>query len=86
MVKGRRIDSVCSEQRGNCAITFGTHWAGGIVNNLFTVMELELQLKLSGAKGLTTHLVGLDVAWEAPLSDCLSTALSSLEIPNPREG
>jgi 4-coumarate--CoA ligase len=50
------------------AITFGTHWAGGIVcpvNNLFTVMELASQLKSSGAKGLTTHLAGLEVAREA---------------------
>jgi 4-coumarate--CoA ligase len=52
------------------AVTFGTHWAGGIVcpvNNLFTVGELASQLKSSGAKGLATHLANLEVAREAAL-------------------
>jgi 4-coumarate--CoA ligase len=52
------------------AITFGTLWAGGVicpVNNLFTVGELASQLKLSGARGLTTNLANLEVASEAAI-------------------
>ncbi|KIX00172.1 uncharacterized protein Z518_10309 [Rhinocladiella mackenziei CBS 650.93] len=52
------------------AVTFGTHWAGGVVcpfNNLYTVGELASQLKSSQAKGLATHVTCLEVAREAAL-------------------
>lgn len=51
-------------------ITFGTHWAGGVVcplNNLYTVGELVSQLKSSQAKALVTHTVNLEIAREAAL-------------------
>ncbi|KXT11909.1 hypothetical protein AC579_8581 [Pseudocercospora musae] len=50
------------------AITWGTHWAGGIVspaNPGYTVEELAYQLKDSGAKALITQLPQLPLAIEA---------------------
>jgi 4-coumarate--CoA ligase len=47
------------------AITWGTHWAGGIVspaNPAYTVDELAFQLKDSNAKALITQKPFLDVA------------------------
>lgn len=52
------------------AVTFGTHWAGGVVcpfNNLYTVGELVSQLRSSEAKALTTNVACLEVAREAAL-------------------
>jgi 4-coumarate--CoA ligase len=49
-------------------VTWGTHWAGGVVcpfNNLYTALELSSQLKSSGAKGLVTHVACLQVARKA---------------------
>ncbi len=66
--KGDVMALFAPNSAGIVAITFGTHWAGGIVcpvNNLFAVMKLASQLKLLGAKGLTTHLAGVEVAREA---------------------
>lgn len=50
------------------AITWGTHWAGGVVspaNPAYTVDELEFQLKTAGAKALATHISVLPVAKKA---------------------
>lgn len=50
------------------AITWGTHWAGGVVspaNPGYTVEELVFQLKDSGAKALCTQAEFLPVALEA---------------------
>ncbi|KAF2108962.1 4-coumarate-CoA ligase-like protein [Lophiotrema nucula] len=50
------------------AITWGTHWAGGILspaNPGYTVDELAFQLKDSGAKGLVTQLPYIKTAKEA---------------------
>lgn len=50
------------------AITWGVHWAGGIVspaNPGYTVEELAFQLKDSGAKALATQMPFLKVAVEA---------------------
>ncbi|KAI5358602.1 putative AMP-dependent synthetase/ligase, AMP-binding, AMP-binding enzyme domain, ANL [Septoria linicola] len=47
------------------AVTWGVHWAGGIVspaNPGYTVDELAYQLKDSGAKALVTQLAQLDQA------------------------
>lgn len=49
-------------------VTWGTHWAGGIIspaNPAYTVEELAFQLKNSGAKALATHLSVLPVARQA---------------------
>lgn len=49
-------------------LTWGTHWAGGVVspaNPAYTVEELAFQLKDSGAKALATHMSVLKVAEEA---------------------
>ncbi|KAK5047590.1 hypothetical protein LTR84_006687 [Exophiala bonariae] len=51
-------------------VTFGTHWAGGVVcpfNNLYTVGELAAQLRSCEAKALTTHMANIEVAREAAL-------------------
>lgn len=50
------------------ALTWGCHWAGGIVspaNPAWTAEELAFQLKDSGAKALVTQLASLHVAREA---------------------
>ncbi|KAF2168869.1 hypothetical protein M409DRAFT_20882 [Zasmidium cellare ATCC 36951] len=50
------------------AVTWGTHWAGGIVspaNPGYTEEELAYQLKDSGAKALLTQLPFVDVALKA---------------------
>lgn len=50
------------------AITWGTHWAGGVVspaNPGYTIDELVHQLRDSGAKALITQLPQLDVALQA---------------------
>jgi acyl-CoA synthetase (AMP-forming)/AMP-acid ligase II len=50
------------------SITWGVHWAGGIVspaNPGYTVDELAHQLKDSGAKAIVTQLPQLDMAIEA---------------------
>ncbi|RAH86406.1 acetyl-CoA synthetase-like protein [Aspergillus japonicus CBS 114.51] len=47
------------------AVTWGTHWAGGVVspsNPAYTAEELAFQLKNSGAKGLVTQYHLLSVA------------------------
>lgn len=49
-------------------ITWGTHWAGGIVspaNPAYTVDELAFQLKDSGAKAIATQYDQLKIAIEA---------------------
>lgn len=49
-------------------LTWGTHWAGGVVspaNPAYTVEELAFQLQNSGAKALATHMSVLKVAEEA---------------------
>lgn len=49
-------------------LTWGTHWAGGVVspaNPAYTAEELAFQLKNSGAKALATHISVLPVAKEA---------------------
>lgn len=49
-------------------VTWGTHWAGGVIspaNPAYTAEELAFQLKTSGAKALATHLSVLPVAKEA---------------------
>ncbi|OJJ81655.1 acyl--CoA ligase [Aspergillus glaucus CBS 516.65] len=49
-------------------ITWGTHWAGGVVspaNPAYTVEELAFQLKNSGAKALVTQMSVLGVAEQA---------------------
>ncbi|RMJ25493.1 Phenylacetyl-CoA ligase [Aspergillus sp. HF37] len=49
-------------------VTWGTHWAGGVVspaNPAYTAEELAFQLKSSGAKALATHASVLPVAKEA---------------------
>lgn len=49
-------------------VTWGTHWAGGVVspaNPAYTAEELAFQLKSSGAKALATHVSVLPVAKEA---------------------
>ena len=49
-------------------VTWGTHWAGGIVtpaNPGYTVEELAFQLKDSGAKALCTQKAFLAIALEA---------------------
>lgn len=46
-------------------MTWGTHWAGGIVspaNPGYTVDELAFQLKDSGAKALVTQWAQIDIA------------------------
>ncbi|KAF7159235.1 hypothetical protein CNMCM5623_004507 [Aspergillus felis] len=50
------------------AVTWGTHWAGGVVspaNPAYTVEELAFQLKNSGAKALITQMALLPVATAA---------------------
>lgn len=50
------------------ALTWGCHWAGGIVspaNPAWTAEELAFQLKDAGAKALVTQLASLHVAREA---------------------
>ncbi|KAL9113739.1 MAG: hypothetical protein Q9227_002184 [Pyrenula ochraceoflavens] len=50
------------------AITWGTHWAGGIVspaNPGYTAAELAYQLKDSGAKAIVTQVAHLENAIEA---------------------
>jgi len=50
------------------AVTWGCHWAGGILspaNPAYTVDELAFQLKDSGAKGLVTQLPYIKNAQEA---------------------
>lgn len=50
------------------ALTWGCHWAGGIVspaNPAWMAEELAFQLKDSGAKALVTQLASLHVAREA---------------------
>lgn len=50
------------------AITWGTHWAGGIVspaNPGYTLDELCHQLKDSGARAIITQLPQLDIALQA---------------------
>lgn len=50
------------------AVTWGTHWAGGVVspaNPAYTVDELAFQLKNSGAKALITQMALLPVATAA---------------------
>lgn len=50
------------------AITWGTHWAGGIVspaNPGYTLDELVHQLKDSGARAIVTQLSQLDIAQQA---------------------
>jgi 4-coumarate--CoA ligase len=50
------------------AVTWGCHWAGGIVspaNPLYTADELIFQLKDAGAKALVTHESCLPVALKA---------------------
>ena len=52
-------------------VTWGTHWAGGVVspaNPAYTAEELAFQLKNSGAKALATQLAVLPVAEEAARS------------------
>jgi len=49
-------------------ITWGTHWAGGIIspaNPGYTADELAFQLKDSGAKALCTQIPFLKIAFEA---------------------
>ena len=56
-------------------VTWGTHWAGGVVspaNPAYTAEELAFQLKNSGAKALVTQLAVLPVAEEAARSAGLS--------------
>ncbi|EGP86132.1 unnamed protein product [Zymoseptoria tritici ST99CH_1A5] len=50
------------------AVTWGTHWAGGIVSPVnpgYTVDELAFQLKDSGARALLTQLPMLEMALKA---------------------
>jgi 4-coumarate--CoA ligase len=50
------------------AVTWGTHWAGGVVspaNPAYTAEELAFQLKDSGAKALITQLPLLEIAQKA---------------------
>jgi len=50
------------------AVTWGTHWAGGVVspaNPAYTVDELAFQLKNSGAKAVATQVPLLPVVREA---------------------
>jgi 4-coumarate--CoA ligase len=50
------------------AITWGVHWAGGVVspaNPAYTPDELEFQLKDAGAKALVTQKAFLKAACEA---------------------
>lgn len=52
-------------------VTWGTHWAGGVVspaNPAYTAEELAFQLKNSGAKALATQMAVLPVAEEAARS------------------
>jgi 4-coumarate--CoA ligase len=49
-------------------ITWGTHWAGGIIspaNPAYTVDELAFQLKDSGAKAIATQKAHLEIACAA---------------------
>jgi hypothetical protein len=77
---GKGLKSVWEWKKGdvlgiyspNCidtpAITWGTHWAGGILspaNPGYTVEELAFQLKDSGAKALVTQKVFLKTAIKA---------------------
>ena len=50
------------------AVTWGTHWAGGIIttaNPGYTVDELAFQLKDAGAKALVTQFAHLETATQA---------------------
>lgn len=50
------------------AVTWGTHWAGGVIspaNPGYTAEELAFQLKDSGAKALLTQLPFVDIARKA---------------------
>ncbi|MCJ1371752.1 hypothetical protein MMC20_002971 [Loxospora ochrophaea] len=77
---GKGLKSVWEWKKGdvlalftpNCidtpAITWGTHWAGGILspaNPAYTVDELAFQLKDAGAKALVTQKAFLPVATKA---------------------
>ena len=79
---GKGIKSVWEWRKGdvlalftpNCidtpAVTWGVHWAGGIVspaNPGYTAEELTFQLKNSGAKALATQKPYLNVAVEAAM-------------------
>ena len=79
---GKGLKSIWDWQKGdvlalftpNCidtpAITWGVHWAGGIVspaNPGYTAEELAFQLKDSGAKALATQKPFLKVAVEAAM-------------------
>ncbi|EAW13891.1 acyl--CoA ligase [Aspergillus clavatus NRRL 1] len=77
---GRGLKAVLDWKKGdvlalftpNCidtpAVTWGTHWAGGVVspaNPAYTVAELAFQLKNAGAKALITQMALLPAATAA---------------------